>query len=134
MKILVIGSGGREHALVWKLAQSSSVEKIWCAPGNGGIESDAECFPLDLSDVRAASELAARLGADLTIVGPEIPLVAGIADERHAGIGQPRIVVRLEIPEMNVRIDYLHVDVPHAAMKVVQGRWKTGTSAVCTGE
>src|SRR5579864_7189448 len=81
MKILVIGGGGREHALVWKLAQSSSVEKIWCAPGNGGIESDAECFPLDLSDVRAASDLAAKLGADLTIVGPEIPLVGGIADE-----------------------------------------------------
>jgi phosphoribosylamine--glycine ligase len=81
MKILVIGGGGREHALVWKLAQSSSVEKIWCAPGNGGIESDAECFALDLNDVRAASDLAAKLGADLTIVGPEIPLVGGIADE-----------------------------------------------------
>jgi phosphoribosylamine--glycine ligase len=81
MKILVIGGGGREHALVWKLAKSSSVEKIWCAPGNGGIANDAECFPLDLSDVRAASDLAAKLGADLTIVGPEIPLVGGIADE-----------------------------------------------------
>lgn len=81
MKILVIGGGGREHALVWKLAQSPSVEKVWCAPGNGGIASDAECFPLDLSDVRAASDLAVKLGADLTIVGPEIPLVRGIADE-----------------------------------------------------
>ena len=81
MKILVIGGGGREHALVWKLAQSPNVEKIWCAPGNGGIATDAECFALDLSDVRAASDLAVKLGADLTIVGPEIPLVAGIADE-----------------------------------------------------
>jgi phosphoribosylamine---glycine ligase len=81
MKILVIGSGGREHALVWKLAQSSSVEEIWSAPGNGGIANDAECFPLDLSDVQAASDLTAKLGADLTIVGPEIPLVHGIADE-----------------------------------------------------
>src|ERR1700741_3728609 len=81
MKILVIGSGGREHALVWKLAQSPSVAKVWCAPGNGGIANDAECFPLDLSDVHAASDLAAKLGADLTIVGPEIPLVRGIADE-----------------------------------------------------
>src|SRR6202040_1757310 len=81
MKILVIGSGGREHALVWKLAQSPSVEGLWCAPGNGGIASDAECFPLDLSNVKAASDLAAKLGADLTIVGPEIPLVRGIADE-----------------------------------------------------
>ena len=81
MRILVIGGGGREHALVWKLAQSPAVEKIWCAPGNGGIANDAECFPLDLGDVRAAADLAAKLGADLTIVGPEIPLVQGIADE-----------------------------------------------------
>ena len=81
MKILVIGGGGREHALVWKLAQSPSVEKVWCAPGNGGIAADAECVPLDLKDVGAAACLAERLGADLTIVGPELPLVLGIADE-----------------------------------------------------
>jgi phosphoribosylamine--glycine ligase len=81
MKILVIGSGGREHALVWKLRQSESVEKIWCAPGNGGIAKDAECMPLDLHDVKAAADLASKLGADLTIVGPELPLVLGIADE-----------------------------------------------------
>jgi phosphoribosylamine--glycine ligase len=81
MKILVIGSGGREHALVWKMRQSSSVEKIWCAPGNGGISNDAECVHLDLNDVRATADLAAKLGADLTIVGPELPLVLGIADE-----------------------------------------------------
>ena len=81
MKILVIGGGGREHALVWKLAQSPSVEKVWCAPGNGGIAADAECVPLDLKDVGAAASLAQQLGADLTIVGPELPLVMGIADE-----------------------------------------------------
>ncbi|MGH9762027.1 MAG: phosphoribosylamine--glycine ligase, partial [Blastocatellia bacterium] len=81
MKILVIGSGGREHALVWKLRQSRGVEKLWCAPGNGGIADDCECFPLDVSDVNAAADLAANLGADLTIVGPELPLVNGIADE-----------------------------------------------------
>jgi phosphoribosylamine---glycine ligase len=81
MKILVIGGGGREHAMVWKLAQSPAVEKIWCAPGNGGIAADAECVPLDLKDVNAAADLAQRLRADLTIVGPELPLVHGIADE-----------------------------------------------------
>ena len=81
MKILVIGSGGREHAIVWKLARSASVEKIWCAPGNGGIANDAECVALDLKDVKAAADLASKLGADLTIVGPELPLVVGIADE-----------------------------------------------------
>ena len=81
MKILVIGGGGREHAIVWKLAQSPSVEKVWCAPGNGGIAANAECVPLDVKDVNAAADLAQRLGADLTIVGPEMPLVLGIADE-----------------------------------------------------
>jgi phosphoribosylamine---glycine ligase len=81
MKILIIGGGGREHAIAWKLRQSPRVEKIWCAPGNGGISRDAECVPLDVGDVEAAANLAIRLGADLTIVGPELPLVRGIADE-----------------------------------------------------
>jgi len=81
MKILVIGGGGREHALVWKLARSASAEKVWCAPGNDGIAQDVECLPLDVKNVKAAADLAANLGADLTIVGPEVPLVAGIADE-----------------------------------------------------
>lgn len=86
MKILVIGGGGREHAMVWKLRQSASVEKVWCAPGNPGIANDAECVPLDLKDVKTSADLAATLGADLTVVGPELPLVLGIADE-FAGRG-----------------------------------------------
>jgi phosphoribosylamine--glycine ligase len=81
MKILVIGGGGREHALVWKLKQSPSVQKIWCAPGNGGISADVECFPVEGKDVAGLVELAERLGADLTVVGPEQPLVLGLADE-----------------------------------------------------
>ena len=81
MKILIIGGGGREHAMAWKLRQSALVDKIWCAPGNGGIARDAECVPLDAGNVAAAAALAERLGVDLTIVGPELPLVNGIADE-----------------------------------------------------
>ena len=81
MKILVIGSGGREHALVWKLRQSPSVSEIWCAPGNGGISQQAECIPANLADIRALGDLAQKLGADLTVVGPEQPLVDGIAEE-----------------------------------------------------
>ena len=80
MKVLVIGSGGREHALVWKLKQSSRVEKVWCAPGNGGIEAEAECLPADSADVPGLVALAERLSPDLTIVGPELPLVNGIGD------------------------------------------------------
>jgi phosphoribosylamine---glycine ligase len=81
MKVLVIGSGGREHALVWRFARGPSVEKVYCAPGNGGIANDAECFPLDVKDTQAAAVLAARLGVALTVVGPELPLTLGIADE-----------------------------------------------------
>ena len=80
MKILVIGGGGREHALVWRLVQSPRVEKVWCAPGNGGIAAEAECIPADPGDVPALVALAGKLQPDLTVVGPELPLVNGIAD------------------------------------------------------
>jgi phosphoribosylamine--glycine ligase len=81
MKILVIGGGGREHALAWKLHQSPQVKKIWCVPGNGGIAQVAECVSADPGDVAGLADLASRLGADLTVVGPELPLVLGVADE-----------------------------------------------------
>lgn len=81
MNTLVIGSGGREHAMVWKLRQGAAANKAWCAPGNGGISRDAECLPLDVKDVRAAADIAMKAEADLTVVGTETPLVLGIADE-----------------------------------------------------
>src|ERR1700722_6105485 len=81
MKILVIGSGGREHALVWKLRQSPRVTKIYCAPGNGGIAEDAECIAVDVKSLDSMIELANRIQPDLTIVGPELPLMLGLVDE-----------------------------------------------------
>jgi phosphoribosylamine---glycine ligase len=81
MRVLVIGGGGREHALVWKLRQSHLVSKVWCAPGNGGISQQAECVSVDLADISGVAELGERLTADLTVVGPEQPLVDGISDE-----------------------------------------------------
>ncbi|WP_455242099.1 phosphoribosylamine--glycine ligase [Petrachloros mirabilis] len=81
MKILVIGSGGREHALVWKLAQSPRQPQLFCAPGNAGIESLATCVGIKADDVPGLKEFAQREGIDLTIVGPEAPLALGIADE-----------------------------------------------------
>jgi phosphoribosylamine---glycine ligase len=84
MKILVVGGGGREHALVWKLKQSPKVEKIWCAPGNGGIATEAECVATDAGNVTALVALAETLQPDLTVVGPELPLVNGISDAFHA--------------------------------------------------
>lgn len=80
MKVLVIGGGGREHALVWKLKHSPGVEKIWCAPGNGGIASEADCVPVDAGDVPALVGWAEKMHPDLTVVGPEAPLVNGLAD------------------------------------------------------
>ena len=81
MKVLVLGSGGREHALVWKLRKSPRVTKLYCAPGNGGIADDAECLPADLKSLDSIVALATRLQPDLTVVGPELPLTLGVVDE-----------------------------------------------------
>ncbi len=81
MKVLVIGSGGREHALVWKLRQSPRVSQIYCAPGNGGISGEAECVSADLKNVESLLAVANRLKPDLTVVGPELPLQLGVVDE-----------------------------------------------------
>ncbi len=85
MKILVIGSGGREHSLVWKIAQSPLVEELFCAPGNPGIAQLAENVPLTVDDLPGLLSFAIRKGIDLTVVGPELPLSLGIVDlfEEH---------------------------------------------------
>ena len=81
MKVLVIGSGGREHALVWKLRQSSRVTKVYCAPGNGGIADEAECLAADVKNIDSLVALANQIQPDLTVVGPEVPLMLGVVDE-----------------------------------------------------
>jgi len=81
MKVLVIGSGGREHALVWKLRQSPRVSQVYCAPGNGGIAAEAECAPVDLKNLESLLALANEIKPDLTVVGPELPLTLGVVDE-----------------------------------------------------
>jgi phosphoribosylamine--glycine ligase len=81
MKILVLGNGGREHALVWKLRQSTRVSKLYCAPGNGGIADEAESLPVDLKSIESMVALGKRLRPDLTVVGPELPLTLGVVDE-----------------------------------------------------
>jgi phosphoribosylamine---glycine ligase len=81
MKVLVIGSGGREHAIVWKLAQSPRVSQLFCAPGNAGIESLATCVPLLVEDLAGLQQFVTRERIDLTVVGPEVSLALGIVDE-----------------------------------------------------
>jgi phosphoribosylamine---glycine ligase len=100
MKILVIGGGGREHALVWKLKQSPLVEKIWCTPGNCGIAEEAECIAIDANDVAAVVAFAEKIQPDLTVVGPELPLVNGLTDafrqRNWAIVGPSKLAAQLE--------------------------------------
>jgi len=118
MRVLVIGSGGREHALVWKLRQSRLVTNIWCAPGNGGISQQAECLPADLGNSSALADLAENLRADLTVVGPEQPLVDGIADEfNHRNlriIGPSKKWARLEGSKLFAKEFLDHHGIPTA--------------------
>jgi phosphoribosylamine---glycine ligase len=81
MKVLVIGSGGREHALVWKLRQSPRVSKVYCAPGNGGIAGEAECVAVEIKSLDSLTAVANQIQPDLTVVGPELALMVGVVDE-----------------------------------------------------
>ena len=81
MKVLLIGNGGREHALAWKLRQSPRISQLFCASGNGGINREAECVPVDLKSLESIVGIATQLKPDVTLVGPELPLQLGIVDE-----------------------------------------------------
>jgi phosphoribosylamine---glycine ligase len=100
VRVLLIGSGGREHALAWKLNQSPRLTELHAAPGNPGIAALGECHPVRAEDGEGLLDLARGLGVDLAVVGPEAPLVAGVADElRHAGVavfGPGREAARIE--------------------------------------
>jgi len=100
MNILILGSGGREHALAWKMAASPLSEKLYCAPGNAGIAREAECVALDLADHKAVIALCQEKQIDLVVVGPEVPLCAGIVDDLEAAgikaFGPGKWAARLE--------------------------------------
>jgi phosphoribosylamine--glycine ligase len=124
MKILVIGSGGREHALTWKLRESPLMDEIYCAPGNAGIAQEAECRPVDVSNPAQILELANELKADLTVVGPEAPLVAGVVDEfRRAGkmiVGPTQAAARLEGSKIFSKQFMARHSIPTARFKVAE--------------
>src|ERR1700750_2393266 len=100
MHILLLGSGGREHALAWKIAASPLVTKLWCAPGNAGIAQDAECVALDITNHAAVIDFCKANEVELVVVGPETPLAAGIVDDLAAdgikAFGPSRLAARLE--------------------------------------
>ena len=84
MNILLLGSGGREHALAWKIAASPLLTKLWCAPGNAGIASEAECVALDITDHLAVIDFCQRNAVDFVVVGPDAPIAAGMVDDLNA--------------------------------------------------
>src|SRR5712691_2561324 len=84
MRVLVVGGGGREHALCWRLSQNAAIERLFAAPGNAGVAEVAVLVPVSADEVGAIADFAERESIDLTVVGPEAPLVAGLADEMEA--------------------------------------------------
>jgi phosphoribosylamine---glycine ligase len=122
MKILVIGSGGREHALVWKIAQSRLAEKIFCAPGNGGISKQAECIDIKADDIPRLLEFVRKEKIDLTVVGPEAPLALGIVDEFNNQklriFGPNRKAAQLEASKVFAKQIMAKYKVPTAEFKI----------------
>src|SRR5256885_13617741 len=100
MKILLLGSGGREHALAWKIAASPLVTKLWCAPGNAGIAKDAECVPIDIADHPAVIDFCKRNAVDFVVIGPDAAVAAGVVDDLNAAgfkaFGPTKAAGRLE--------------------------------------
>lgn len=118
----MIGSGGREHALAWKLRESPLMDEIYCAPGNAGIAQEAECRPVDVSNPAQILELANEIKADLTVVGPEAPLVAGVVDEfTRAGrviVGPTKAAASLEGSKIFSKQFMQRHSIPTARFKV----------------
>src|SRR5215218_3876771 len=118
MKVLVIGSGGREHALAWKLKQSPRVSELFCAPGNGGISSIAECVPIKASENEALVSFAMKNGIGLTVIGPDDALASGLADDfQSAGLrvfGPNRHAAQLEWSKAFAKDFMVRHDIPCA--------------------
>jgi phosphoribosylamine---glycine ligase len=152
MKVLIIGGGGREHALIWKLRASPRVEKIWCAPGNGGIAGEAICLPVEVNDTNGLVAIAEKLRPDLTVIGPELPLVNGLADalraRNMATVGPSQIAARLEgskifakqflarhsIPAAEMYGDFTSPDEASAALSKVRYPVVIKADGLCAGK
>ena len=122
MKVLVIGKGGREHALVWKLTQSPRVERVFCAPGNAGTAEDAANVAIEPNDTEALVRLAQSENMGLTVVGPEEPLALGIVDAfRKAGLrvfGPNREAAQLEASKAFAKQLMRNADVPTSEFRI----------------
>jgi len=133
MNVLVLGSGGREHALIWKLRESQQTDGVFCAPGNAGIGQIAECLPVDLKNPAAMLQLAVDVKADLTVTGPEAPLVAGVVDAfQRAGrriIGPTLAAAQLEGSKIFAKEFMQRHSIPTAGFAVAED-YASGVKAV----
>ncbi len=124
MKVLVIGGGGREHALSWKIAQSDAVEHVYCTTGNAGIAMEASCIPGDITNPIEMACLAETLGVEYTVVGPEAPLVAGVVDEFEARglavVGPSQSAAQLEGSKIFTKLFLDEFHIPTAPFAVVE--------------
>ncbi len=124
MRVLVVGSGGREHAILWKLAQSPLAERLYCAPGNAGTAALAENVPVTTSDVEKLVQAAVELRIDFTIVGPEAPLAAGLVDALTArglaSFGPTRAAAQLEASKAWTKRFLLRHGIPTGRAEIVQ--------------
>ncbi len=122
LKVLVVGGGGREHALVWKIAQSPLVEKIFAAPGNPGMARNAELVPFSVDETARIVDFAVKRRVDLTVVGPEAPLAAGITDDltRHGLLvcGPSRAAAQLEGSKVFTKNILAKYGIPTAEFRV----------------
>src|SRR5436190_1563187 len=122
MKVLVIGKGGREHALVWKLAQSPRVKRVYCAPGNAGTAEDGVNVPIAPTDFEALIRFAKKESIGLTVIGPEDPLTSGIVDafqkQGLKAFGPSKEAARLEGSKVFAKKLMQHADVPTAEFRV----------------
>lgn len=126
MRLLVVGAGGREHALVWKLAQSAGVTDIFCAPGNPGIARLATCIPISVDNVVELADFAESMRIDLTVVGPELPLTLGLVDElQHRGLlafGPNQLAAELEASKAFSKTFMKKYSIPTADAEIVTTR------------
>lgn len=124
MRVLVIGGGGREHALAWRCAQDPGVRTVYCTPGNAGAMSDVSCLPANILDPKEIASLAETLGADCTVVGPEAPLVAGVADELESKgipvVGPCQAAAQLEASKAFSKEFLVECGIPTAASTVLE--------------
>lgn len=126
MKVLVIGSGGREHVLVWKIKQSPLVKEVYCAPGNGGIAEAAQCVDISPDDIAGLVKFAKRKHVDLTVVGPEAPLAEGIVDAfEEEGLkifGPAAAAARLEASKVFAKEFMQTFNIPTAPFKIFEDK------------